>query len=78
MRYTFFNTKTNTLYINTKLMIPNTKGMSFRDHCKRFDETFALSYSERLKKFCPKDIRVQIQKELDKHPGCKIGEFDDI
>ncbi len=78
MRYTFFDTKRDTLYINSNLILPDTKGMKFRDHCKKYDEAFAKSYEERLQEYCPQDIRVQIQEELDKHPGCKISEFDDL
>lgn len=78
MRYTFFDTKRNTLYINTDVILPNTKGMSFKEHAKKYKEAFAKSYEERLQDYCPQNIRVLVQTELDKHPGCKISEFSDL
>ena len=78
MRYTFFDTKRNTLYINSNLMLPNTKGMSFKEHCKEYDKAFALPYPERLEKFCPDTIRPLVEEEIANHPGCKISEFDDL
>lgn len=75
MRNYFFSERDNTFYINSDLIFPNTKGLPFKEHCKKYDEAFKMTYDERLKKFCPKEIRNEIKKEMKKYPNCKVSEF---
>ena len=74
-RYTMYSRKDNTVYINSDVILPDTKGMSFREHCKAYDEAFKMDYRKRLQEFCPDNIRKEIEADLDSHPGCKISEF---
>lgn len=71
----YYNEKNDTFYINSDLMLPNTIGMSFKEHKKAFMDAFKLSYEDRLKKFCPAETRKLIQQELKKHKGCEVSEF---
>lgn len=76
-RYTMYSSKDNTVYINSDVILPDTKGMSFREHCKAYKDAFKMSYEKRLETFCSKNIREEIQAEIDSHPGCLISEFCD-
>lgn len=77
-RFYFYSEKENTFYIRTELILPNTKGLPFKETFKKNSEAFKMTYEERLKSFCPKEIRNEIKKELKKYPGCNISEFTDI
>lgn len=74
----YFDKKSNTLYINSDIILPNTKGMSFREHCKAFDEAFKLSYEERIEKFATKEQKEKIRKALEEHKGCNISEYSNV
>lgn len=70
--------KRNELCINSKQLLPDTTGMSFKAHCKAYDEAFKLSYKERLEKFACKECKDEVAEELKKHKGCMVTEFTDI
>lgn len=72
MKLTTFDEKKNTLYINSDAILPDTTGMNFLEHCKKYDEWFAKSYKERIELSPYKEL---IEEELAKHPDCKISEF---
>lgn len=71
MRNTLYDEKRNILSIRTELIMP--KNCSREEHRK----AFTMSYKERLERFCPKEIRTEIEKEIAAHPGCKLSEFTD-
>lgn len=75
MKYTRFSEKHNTLYINTKQLLPNTSGLSWKEHCKANDEAFKMSLDERIEKYACEEAKQEIQSELEKHKGCKISEY---
>ena len=75
MKYTFFDTKSNTLYIRGEVLFPDTKGMSFKEHCKRYDEAFKMPYEKRVELFAPIEAKQEIAEQLKTHSGCKISEF---
>ena len=77
-RYAIFDNKRNTLYINSDLMLPKKKGGWTKEWSKEVSEAFKLTYQERLEKYCPEDIREQVQKEIKAHKGCKISEFTGV
>lgn len=77
IEYTMYSEKENTLYINSDVILPDTKGMPFREHCKAYDNAFKMSYEKRLEAFCPENIRKEIQAKIDSHPGCILSEFCD-
>lgn len=76
-KYTMYSKKENALYINSDVILPDTKGMPFREHCKAYKDAFNMSYEKRLEAFCPENIRKEIQAEIDSHPGCVLSEFCD-
>lgn len=75
MGYTNFSTKDNTLYILSDQLLPNTKGMSFRDHCKAYDEAFKLDMLKRLELYGNEACKKEVAEQLKLHEGCKISEF---
>ena len=75
-RYTFFSTKDNTLFIRTDEMLPDTTGMSWRDHCKAIDDAFKLSYDKRLELYGCEACKKEVAEQLKLHKGCKVSEFD--
>lgn len=77
MRLTLWSEKENTLYINTNAIMPDTSRMNFREHCKAYDEAFAMTYIERIYKFAKGDNKRMILEEVEKHKGCKFSEFID-
>ena len=78
MKYTYFNKKENLLCISSKQLLPDTTEMSFKAHCKAYNEAFKLSYKERLEKFACKECQDEVAEMLKKHKGCKITEFTSV
>ena len=76
MGYTMFSEKHNTLYILSGQLLPNTKGMSFRDHCKAYDEAFKLDRLKRLELYGNEACKKEVEEQLKLHKGCDISEFD--
>ena len=74
-QYTKYSPETNTLYINSNVILPNTVGMSWRERCKAIDAAFNMEYDERIKEFCPAAIKDAILAEIAAHPGCTISEY---
>lgn len=78
-KYSWYSEKYNTLYILSKLILPNTKGMDFKSHCKAYEEAFKMPYEKRIEKFCPKDIKPALMKEIKdckkQHKDCKLSEY---
>lgn len=67
----YYDSKNNTFYIRTEIIIPKQKPIDFK-------KVFSMSYEERLKKFCSEKLRTEIKTELNKYLGCKISEFTSI
>lgn len=78
MRVTFYDKKTDTVYINSDLILPNTKGLPFKEHSKKTMAAFKLSYQERIKQFTPEQYKKEINEAITSHEGCKISEFSDL
>ena len=78
MKYTFFDTKNNILYINSNQLLPCTKGMSFKEYHKAYDKAFTMSYKERINQFACNEAKEEIKKELKAHKDCKISEYLNI
>lgn len=66
MEVTWYNEKDNTLYILTSAIKP--KGLSM----KKGIEYMNKPYKERI---AESPYREEIEKELLKHPNCKISEY---
>lgn len=63
---TWYNEKRNTLYILTEAITPeNLKREGLREYLSK-------PYTERI---AESPYKIQIEKELKKHPGCKISEY---
>lgn len=69
MKY-YYDEKTNTFYINTKLIMPETKKFN------EIKNVFKMSYIERINKFCP--VKNEIMEQIKKYENCKISEFTNI
>lgn len=68
MKHTMYDEKRNTLYILTSDIMPKNG--------KEWKKAWSMSYKERIEKFCTdKDVRNEIERELENHKGCKISEF---
>lgn len=74
-KYTMFDEKKNTLYINSDLLLPNTTGMDFKTRHKEYDKAFKMDYMTRLEKFCPENVKPIVKAEIEKHKGCKFSEY---
>ena len=46
-KYTMYSKKENALYINSDVILPDTKGMPFREHCKAYKDAFNMSYEKK-------------------------------
>lgn len=75
MRFTKYDEKTNTLYINSMAIMPNTRGLSFKEHHAAMKKAFSMSYTERIDAYAGNDAKIEILSELEKHAGCKISEY---
>lgn len=75
MKITIWSEKDNTLYILTEAIMPDTSKMSWKEHCKAYDEAFAMTYEERIDKFANRENKRKILEEAKKHKGCKFSEF---
>ena len=70
MRHTMFDEKSNTLFIETDVIMPKSQ----KEYT--YKEAFKMSYMERIDAFCTDPtIKEEINAELIKHPNCKISEF---
>lgn len=78
MRITFYSEKDNTLYINSDIILPDTKKLPFKEHLKLTKQAFAKSYEERIEQYATKEQQEHIHEQLKAHEGCKISEFCDM
>ncbi len=78
MQATFYDKRTNTVYINTDLILPNTLGMPFNAACKKRKEAFNLTYEERIDKFAPERYKQEILDAIAAHEGCTVSEFSNL
>lgn len=69
MKVCYFDERDNTLYINTKVILPS--GLTSR----QIGEYMRKSYEERINESSNKEF---ILSEMDKHPGCNLSEFMDV
>lgn len=70
-----YDEKTNTLYINTDIIMCDTKGMTFRERCKAMTAHFKLSMEERINL---SKYKFEILDEIAKHKDCKLSEFSNL
>lgn len=69
-KITMYDDKRNTLYIATDVIMPKVYNR------EEYKKAFAMSYAERIKKYCTdKDAKKEIEQELKNHKGCNISEF---
>lgn len=73
MEITWYDQKSNTLYIHTKEILPKGK-LSLNEHMK----CMSLSYQERISKFASKEAKAEIEKAINEHKGCIISEYTSI
>ncbi len=70
-----YDEKTNTLYINSDIIMCDTEGMTFKERSKAMMAHFKLSMEERINL---SKYKLQILDEIAKHPGCKLSEFTNL
>ena len=75
MKITMWDEKNNTLYIASSVILPNTKGMTLKQHRDEYHKAFEMSYKERIIQFANEEQQKIIYEEMGKHEGCKISEF---
>jgi len=71
----YYSEKDNTVMIRTDIMMPNTNGMSWNEHCKAINEAFNMTILDRIAKFTPPQYMDDIIDLINKHADAKIGEF---
>lgn len=74
-KYTWYDSKNDILYIEAHQLMPNTRGMSFREHCKALDAAFAMPYEDRIEAYASALAKEVIYDQLRKHKGCRISEY---
>lgn len=74
-RITRWNASNNTLYVSTDAIMPDTSGMSFKEHCTVRDQAFKLPVLERAKRYAKDSDMREIMDQLNKHKGCKVSEY---
>lgn len=77
MRFTKYDEGRNTLYINSMAILPNVRGLGFKEHGEALGKAFSMSYIERVKAYASEEAKAEILAEMKKHEGCKISEFCD-
>lgn len=75
MKYTQFDKRLNTLYINSNVILPNVRGLGYKEHGEMLGKAFTMSYIERIEAYASEEAKAEIYKEMKKHEGCKISEF---
>ena len=75
MKYTKFDEKRNTLYINSFAILPNVRGLGYKEHGEALGKAFTMSYIERIEAYASEEAKAEILAEMKKHEGCKISEF---
>lgn len=75
MKLTWFDSKSETLYINSKAILPDTKGLPFKEHCRRVNDAFKMTYPDRIEAYATEDQKKEILAAMEEHPGCKISEY---
>lgn len=70
-----YDEKTNTLYINSDIIMCDTKGMTFKERYKAMMAHFKLSMEERINL---SKYKFQILDEIAKHKDCKLSEFSNL
>ena len=81
MRICFFDTKDNTLYVNSNILIDNTYLNTLstkKEKMNYLTNEFKKTYEERINNICNLRYRDYILNELLDHPNCKISEFTDM
>ena len=74
-RYGFYSSKDNTVYILSRCMLPDTNGLSWKEHCAAYEKAFAMPYPERIRKYAPEWIAKEIESFIAEHDGAKISEY---
>ena len=77
-KYAWYDEKKNVVYINSKCLLPDTSGMTFRDHCRACDKAYKLSILERLELYSTPGQKEDITKFLADHEGCQLSEYSTI
>ena len=77
-KWAYYDAKQDAVFINGDAILPNTSGMSWKQHCAAYDEAFAMSYEERIEKFANPIQKEDILQILSEHEGCKISEFTNV
>ena len=71
----WYSWKTNTLFINSNAILPDTTGMTMKERVRANKAAFALSYEERIERYATEQQKLEIRKALEEHPNCNISEF---
>ena len=77
-KWAYYSEKDNTVYINGSAILPDTRKLSFREHCKQYDKAFAMSYEDRINKFATDTQKAEILEIIGAHPGCNISEYTNV
>ena len=72
---TYFDSKCNTLYILTDAIMPDTRGMTYRQRYQAIEDAFDLPMSQRIEMFASDKNRRIRESEIAAHPGCKLSEY---
>lgn len=72
---TRFDSKRNTLYILTDAIMPDTRGMTYRQRNQAITDAFDLPMSQRIEFFASDENKRIIEAAIAAHPGCKLSEY---
>lgn len=76
MASAIFNTRRNTVFINTDIIKPQgLEKLGWRDRFRIEDEVHAMSYEERLKRYATPEQRKEVEELINQHQGCQVSEY---
>lgn len=75
MAFGYYDSNTNTLYINSKIVSPDLSKVPMKSRMALLTRVMKMPISDRIKSYANDAQRKMIQCEMNKHPGCNVVEY---
>ena len=78
MAFGYYDSHTNTLYINSNIVSPDLSDLSkmpMKSRIALLTRIMKMPINDRIKSYANDAQRKMIQHEMDKHPGCNVVEY---
>ena len=74
-KWWWYDPNRNVLYINSEAILPDTTGMSWKEHSKAIKGAFKMSYQERIEAFANEEQKKAILEAIATYPEATLSEY---